>query len=46
MGQSGAEFIIHLFEVSHLFNGTDGLIDLTYCALVHIYMKDSTVIFL
>lgn len=26
MGQSGTEFIIHLFEVSHLLNGTDGLI--------------------
>lgn len=26
MGQSGTEFIIHLFEGSHLLNGTDGLI--------------------
>lgn len=26
MGQSGTEFIIHLFEVSHLLCGTDGLI--------------------
>lgn len=29
MGQSGTEFIIHLFEATHLLNGTDGLIQET-----------------